>query len=64
MTLVSQTEQILRKALEEGRFPGNRLPTSIELADQLGVSRETVRLVPLPVALDTVFWEHSIISWW
>lgn len=44
MTLVGQTEQLLREALARGRFPGNRLPTSVELADQLGVSRETVRL--------------------
>ncbi len=43
-TLVSQTEQVLREAILKGRFPGNRLPTAVELADQLGVSRETVRL--------------------
>src|SRR5262249_51793681 len=28
----------------EGRWPNGRLPTEVELAEQLGVSRETVRL--------------------
>ncbi|HYE98063.1 MAG TPA: GntR family transcriptional regulator [Planctomycetota bacterium] len=41
-SLVSQTEQVLRDAIRSGRF-GNRLPTAVELAEQLGVSRETVR---------------------
>ena len=44
LTLVAQVEQILRKAIEDSRFPGGRLPTLVELADQLRVSRETVRL--------------------
>ena len=43
MSLLAQTEQILRQAILEGRFTGNRLPTAMELAEQLGVSRETVR---------------------
>jgi LacI family transcriptional regulator len=43
-TLVSRTERVLREAIVSGRFPGNRLPTAVELAEQLGVSRETVRL--------------------
>jgi DNA-binding LacI/PurR family transcriptional regulator len=43
MSLLAQTEQILREAILSGRFPGNRLPTAMELAEQLGVSRETVR---------------------
>jgi DNA-binding LacI/PurR family transcriptional regulator len=43
-TLVSQTEQALRRAIQRGAFPANRLPTAVELAEQLGVSRETVRL--------------------
>jgi len=43
MSLLAQTEQILREAILEGRFPGNRLPTAVELAAELGVSRETVR---------------------
>ncbi len=42
--LVSRVEQLLRQAIMDGRFPGGRLPTEVELAEQLGVSRETVRL--------------------
>lgn len=42
-SLLAQVEQILRKAISQGGFAGNRLPTEIELADQMGVSRETVR---------------------
>jgi DNA-binding LacI/PurR family transcriptional regulator len=42
--LVSRVEQLLRQAITEGRFPDGRLPTEVELAEQLGVSRETVRL--------------------
>src|SRR5262245_35736528 len=44
LTLGAQVEQVLRQAIAEGRFPGGKLPTEVELADQLGVSRETVRL--------------------
>src|SRR5690349_11537819 len=43
-SLVTQVEQLLRQAVAEQRWPGGRLPTEIELAEQLGVSRETVRL--------------------
>lgn len=43
LSLVQQVEQILRDAIHSGRFIGDRLPTEVELADQLGVSRETVR---------------------
>src|SRR5271166_2869872 len=43
LSLVAQVEQILRDAINTGRFIGDRLPTEVELADQLGVSRETVR---------------------
>jgi len=43
LSLVAQVEQILRDAIAGGRFPGDRLPTEVELAEQLGVSRETVR---------------------
>ncbi|MBY0524093.1 MAG: GntR family transcriptional regulator [Gemmataceae bacterium] len=43
LSLVAQVEQILRDAIASGRFPGDRLPTEVELAEQLGVSRETVR---------------------
>jgi LacI family transcriptional regulator len=41
--LKAQVEQLLRDAIASGRFPGDRLPTEVELAEQLGVSRETVR---------------------
>ena len=34
----------MRKAISEGQFAGGRVPTEVELAGQLGVSRETVRL--------------------
>jgi DNA-binding LacI/PurR family transcriptional regulator/DNA-binding transcriptional regulator YhcF (GntR family) len=43
LSLVAQVEQILRDAIAQGKFPGDRLPTEVDLADQLGVSRETVR---------------------
>jgi len=43
-TLLSRTEQVLRDAIARGEFSGNRLPAAAELAEQLGVSRETVRL--------------------
>ncbi len=42
--LKSRVEQMLRQAITEGRFAAGRLPTEVELAEQLGVSRETVRL--------------------
>ena len=42
-SLLSRTEQVLREALARGEF-GHRLPPATELAEQLGVSRETVRL--------------------
>jgi LacI family transcriptional regulator len=44
LSLAAQVEQVLRQALAEGRWAGGRLPTEVELAEQLGVSRETVRL--------------------
>jgi DNA-binding LacI/PurR family transcriptional regulator len=43
-TLLSRTEQVLRDAIARGEFTGNRLPPAAEIAEQLGVSRETVRL--------------------
>ncbi len=43
LTLAAQVEQALRQALAGGRWAGGRLPTEVELAEQLGVSRETVR---------------------
>jgi LacI family transcriptional regulator len=44
VSLVAQVEQLLRQAIAEGRWAGGRLPTEVDLAEQLGVSRETVRL--------------------
>ena len=43
-SLALQVEMLLRQAIAAGRFPNGRLPTEVELAEQLGVSRETVRL--------------------
>ncbi len=42
-SLVTQVERFLRDAIRENRFPERKLPTEVELAEQLGVSRETVR---------------------
>lgn len=44
LSLMAQTEATLRQAIAGGQFPSGRLPTEVELAEQLGVSRETVRL--------------------
>lgn len=44
LSLVAQVEQALRQAIAEDRFPDGKLPTEVELAEQLSVSRETVRL--------------------
>jgi LacI family transcriptional regulator len=43
-SLTARVEQLLREAIAAGRFGDGRLPTEVELAEQLGVSRETVRL--------------------
>lgn len=42
LSLAAQVEQVLRQAIAEGRWAGSRLPTEVALAEQLGVSRETV----------------------
>lgn len=42
-SLLEQVESVLRQAIAERRFADDRLPTEMELAEQLGVSRETVR---------------------
>jgi LacI family transcriptional regulator len=42
--MVAQVELALRQAIAEDCFPNGKLPTEVELAEQLGVSRETVRL--------------------
>lgn len=44
LTLIAQVEQTLRQGIADGVFAGDRLPTMVDLAEQLGVSRETVRL--------------------
>src|SRR5437899_1516373 len=44
LSLAAQVEQVLRQAIADGRWGAGRLPTEVELAEQLGVSRETVRL--------------------
>ena len=43
-SLTVRVEQMLRQAIAEGQFVNGKLPTEVELAKQLGVSRETVRL--------------------
>lgn len=43
-SLAAQVERLLRQAIAEGRFADGRLPTEVELAEQIGVSRETIRL--------------------
>src|SRR5215210_3991339 len=43
-SLTARVEQLLREAIAAGRFADGKLPTEVELAEQLGVSRETVRL--------------------
>ncbi len=43
LPLVAQVEQALRQAIEQSLYPSGQLPTEVELAEQLGVSRETVR---------------------
>ena len=58
LTLIAQVEQTLRKAVAEGVFPGERLPTSVELAEQLGVSRETVRLALGAMQRDGLLVKH------
>ncbi len=57
LTLVAQVEQTLRRAIGENAFPDGRLPTTVDLADRLGVSRETVRL-----ALDTLQQEGLVVK--
>ncbi|MEQ8786776.1 MAG: GntR family transcriptional regulator [Pirellulaceae bacterium] len=42
-SLVTQVERLLREAIGAGRYPDCKLPTEVQLAEQLGVSRETVR---------------------
>jgi len=57
LSLTAQVERKLRKGIADGLFPNGRLPTAVELAEQLGVSRETVRL-----ALDALQHEGLIVK--
>lgn len=58
LTLIARTEQTLRRAVAEGVFPSGRLPTTVELAEQLGVSRETVRLALEAMQRDGLIVKH------
>ncbi|MBI1246669.1 GntR family transcriptional regulator [bacterium] len=58
LTLIAQVEQTLRRAIQDGVFPGDRLPTAVELAEQLGVSRETVRLALETLQVEGVLVKH------
>lgn len=44
LTIVEQASQILRKRIREGVYaPGERLPSEDELAEEMGISRTTLR---------------------
>lgn len=58
LTLIAQVEQTLRRAVKEGAFPGDRLPTAVALSEQLGVSRETVRLALDSLQRDGLLVKH------
>ena len=57
LSLVAQVEQTLRTAIADDLFPNGRMPTLVELADQMRVSRETVRL-----ALDSLQRDGLIVK--
>ncbi len=57
LSLVAQVEQTLRTAIADDLFPSGRMPTLVELADQMRVSRETVRL-----ALDSLQRDGLIVK--
>ena len=57
LSLVAQAERTLRTAIENSVFPNGKLPTLLDLADQLRVSRETVRL-----ALESLQQEGLIVK--
>jgi DNA-binding LacI/PurR family transcriptional regulator/DNA-binding transcriptional regulator YhcF (GntR family) len=44
ISLVAQVEKTLRSAISNSAFRDGRLPSALQLAEQFGVSRETVRL--------------------
>lgn len=44
LSMVAQVEQALRQAIAADCFPSGKLPNGVDLAEQFGVSRETVRL--------------------
>lgn len=52
LSLVAQVEQALREAIADNSFPGGKLPTELELARQLGVGRETVRVAAEAIQRD------------
>lgn len=54
LSLVAQVELALRQAIAADHFPNGKLPTEVELAEQLGVSRETVRLAAEALQRDGV----------
>jgi len=57
ISLVAQVEQTMRTAIADNVFPNDRLPTLIDLADQMHVSRETVRM-----ALDSLQREGLVVK--
>lgn len=50
--LVTRVERQLRDAIAAGRFAHGQLPTEIELAEEMGVSRETVRRATETLAIE------------
>jgi GntR family transcriptional regulator len=56
-TLTMATEEMLREAIQDGKFPpGSQLPSEMELVSMLGVSRSTLR-----EAMRTLEEQHLII---
>ena len=56
-TLTMATEEMLRQAIQDGKFPpGSQLPSEMELISMLGVSRSTLR-----EAMRTLEEQHLIV---
>ncbi len=52
-TVADQVDEILLERLREGLYPaGSRMPSEIELSDELGVSRATVRTALAKLAIN------------